>query len=40
MGELLEAHIRLEDRVVFPMIEVVLSENALKEVAARLAVVD
>ena len=40
MGELLETHIRLEERVVFPMIEEVLSENALKEVAARLAAFD
>ena len=37
IGELLEAHIRLEERVVFPMIEEVLPEMALKEVASRLA---
>jgi hemerythrin-like domain-containing protein len=38
LGELLEAHIRLEERVVFPMIEEVLPEDALKEVASRLEV--
>ncbi len=38
IGELLEAHIRLEEREVFPMIEEVLPEAALKEVASRLAV--
>lgn len=37
LGEQLEAHIRLEERVVFPMIERFLSEDALKEVALRLA---
>ena len=38
IGELLEAHIRLEEREVFHMIEEVLPEAALKEVASRLAV--
>src|SRR5215210_2860984 len=38
IGELLEAHIRLEEREVFPLIEEVLPEAALKEVASRLAV--
>ena len=38
IGELLEAHIRLEEREVFPMIEEVLPEAALQEVASRLAV--
>jgi hemerythrin-like domain-containing protein len=38
IGESLEAHIRLEEREVFPMIEEVLPKLALKEVASRLAV--
>lgn len=38
IGEELEAHIRLEEREVFPMIEETLSEEGLKEVASRLAV--
>ena len=38
IGEQLEAHIRLEERQVFPMIEEKLPEEALKEVASRLAV--
>lgn len=38
IGELLEDHIRLEEREVFPMIEEVLPEAALEEVASRLAV--
>lgn len=38
IGELLEAHIRLEEREVFPMIEEALPEAALKEVTSRLAV--
>src|ERR687890_1017708 len=38
IGERLEAHIRLEERVVFPLIEESLSEAALREVAARLEV--
>lgn len=38
IGESLEVHIRLEEREVFPMIEEVLPEAALKEVASRLAV--
>jgi hemerythrin-like domain-containing protein len=38
IGELLEAHIRLEEREAFPMIEEVLPEAALREVASRLAV--
>lgn len=36
--ELLENHIRLEEREVFPMIEEALTEAALKEIASRLAV--
>lgn len=39
LGELgwqLEAHIRLEEREVFPFIERTLTEPALKEVASRL----
>src|SRR5215212_8445752 len=38
IGERLEAHIRLEERVVFPLIEESLSEVALTELAARLEV--
>jgi hemerythrin-like domain-containing protein len=38
IGEWLEAPIRLEEREVFPMIEEVLPEATLKEVASRLAV--
>lgn len=38
IGKLLEAHIRLEEREVFPMIEETLPQEALKEVAARLVV--
>ena len=38
IGESLEAHIRLEEREVFPMIEEVLPKIALEEVASRLAV--
>jgi hemerythrin-like domain-containing protein len=38
IGERLEAHIRLEERVVFPLIEESLSEAALTELAARLGV--
>lgn len=37
IGELLEAHIRLEEREVFPKIEEVLAEEGLKEVADRLS---
>jgi hemerythrin-like domain-containing protein len=40
IGERLEAHIRLEERVVFPLIEESLSEAALKELAVRLEVKD
>jgi hemerythrin-like domain-containing protein len=40
IGELLEAHIRLEERVVFPLIEESLSEANLTELAARLEVRD
>jgi hemerythrin-like domain-containing protein len=40
IGELLETHIRLEEREVFPMLEEVLPEIALEEVASRLAVKD
>jgi iron-sulfur cluster repair protein YtfE (RIC family) len=38
IGEQLEAHIRLEERVVFPLIEESLPEAALTELAARLEV--
>jgi hemerythrin-like domain-containing protein len=38
ISTLLEAHIRPEEREVFPVIEEVLPETALKEVASRLAV--
>lgn len=36
LGERLEAHIRLEERVVFPMIEENLPERALHEFASLL----
>ena len=36
LGEHLEAHIRLEEREVFPLIEGNLPEHALQEVASRL----
>jgi hemerythrin-like domain-containing protein len=36
LGEQLEAHIRLEERRVFPFVEETLSERALKEVTSRL----
>jgi hemerythrin-like domain-containing protein len=38
LGEQLEAHIRLEERRVFPFIEETLPEHALQEVASRLEV--
>src|SRR5918992_2906427 len=38
LGELLEAHIRLEERHVFPLIEQTLPEHALQEVSYRLDV--
>src|SRR5215217_7182586 len=38
LGEQLEAHIRLEERRVFPFIEETLPEHALQEVASRLQV--
>ncbi len=38
IGDRLEAHIRLEERVVFPFVEGSLSEAALTELAARLEV--
>jgi hemerythrin-like domain-containing protein len=38
LGEQLEAHIRLEEREVFPLIEETLPEGALQEVASRLEV--
>lgn len=40
LGEQLEAHIRLEERVLFPAIEDSLPEVALREVSSRLAVFD
>jgi hemerythrin-like domain-containing protein len=38
LGEQLEAHIRLEEREVFPLIEETLPERALQEVGSRLEV--
>jgi len=38
LGEQLEAHIRLEEREVFPLIEKTLPEHALQEVASRMEV--
>ena len=38
IGKLLEIHIRLEEREVFPIIEEVLPEEGLTEVASRLKV--
>ena len=38
LGELLEAHIRLEERLVFPLIEQTLPKHALQEVSYRLDV--
>jgi iron-sulfur cluster repair protein YtfE (RIC family) len=38
LGKQLEAHIRLEEREVFPLIEETLPEHALQEVASRLEV--
>jgi hypothetical protein len=38
IGEQLEAHIRLEERAVFPLAEESLSKAALTELAARLEV--
>ncbi|MDN5696627.1 MAG: hemerythrin domain-containing protein [Rubrobacter sp.] len=38
LGELLEAHIRLEERVVFPLIEEALPEDALTKVSEQLEV--
>jgi iron-sulfur cluster repair protein YtfE (RIC family) len=40
IGELLEAHIRLEERQAFPMIEETLTDDALREVADRLKVAE
>jgi hemerythrin-like domain-containing protein len=36
IGERLEAHIRLEGRRVFPLVEAALPEEGLKEVGARI----
>jgi hemerythrin-like domain-containing protein len=36
IGERLEAHIRLEERCVFPLVEATLPEEGLEEVGARL----
>ena len=36
IGERLEAHIRLEERRVFPLVESFLSERGLNEIGARL----
>jgi len=38
IGEALEEHIRLEEREVFPLVEDVLPQEGLKELAARLEV--
>jgi hemerythrin-like domain-containing protein len=38
LGEKLEAHIRLEEREAFPLIEETLPDQALQEVASRLDV--
>ena len=38
IGERLEAHIRLEERRVFPLVEAVLPEKALEEIWTRLAI--
>ena len=38
IGDLLESHIRLEEREVFPMVEETLPKEALKEYASRRAV--
>lgn len=35
IGETLEAHIRLEERRVFPLVESTVPEEGLKEIAAR-----
>jgi hemerythrin-like domain-containing protein len=40
LGEQLEAHIRLEERRVFPFIEEILPEDALQEAASRLKVLE
>ena len=37
ISELLEAHIRLEERQVFPLVEEILADAELEEVASRLA---
>jgi hemerythrin-like domain-containing protein len=37
IGERLEAHIRLEERRVFPLVEATLPEEGLEEVGTRLA---
>jgi len=37
VGERLEAHIRLEERRVFPLVEATLPEEGLEEIGARLA---
>ena len=40
LGELLEAHVRFEERELFPMIEVGLDEAALAELGAAIAAVE
>ncbi|WP_404452303.1 hemerythrin domain-containing protein [Virgibacillus necropolis] len=40
LGELLDGHIRKEERVVFPMIESALPEDKLKELSSHLHVND
>ena len=36
IGERLEAHIRLEERRVFPLVEATLPEECLEEIGARI----
>jgi hemerythrin-like domain-containing protein len=36
LGQTLEAHVRLEERVVFPILEATLPENVMPELAAQL----
>lgn len=38
LGNLLESHIRKEERNLFPEIEKILSENELEQLAAKLAI--
>ena len=38
IGERLEAHVRIEERHVFPLVEGTLPEKGLEEVRARLGI--